>query len=143
MRIVLGLAASALAGVAAVAATGSDPFIVPFFIGLTFLGGLEASAAHPPFIGQRRLLGRGAELVWLLAAAWVGVLLLMYNTVWEHVGPQPGAAVFYLGVPATVYHLLGLYGGVVLVLISAYGPARWFQRSGPVENRQASSRLAS
>ncbi len=131
MRIVLGLAGSALAGIAAVVATGSDLFIVPFFIGLTFLGGLEASAVHPPFIGQRRLLARGAALVWLLAAVWVGVLLLMYNTVWEPSMPPPRPDVFYMGLPATAYHLIGLYGGVVLVLVSAFGPERWFQRSRP------------
>ena len=56
MRSVLGIAASGLAGLAAVVATAADPFIVPFFIGLTFLGGLEASAAYPPFAGWRRLL---------------------------------------------------------------------------------------
>lgn len=143
MRSVLGLVASALAGLAAVIATQADPFIVPFFIGLTFLGGLEASAAHPPFVGWRRLVARGAALVWLVAAVWVGVLLGMYVTVWQASMPERGPEPAYLGLPATVYHLLGLYGGVLLVLLSAFGPDRGFQRSRPLENPQARSQVAS
>jgi hypothetical protein len=126
MRSTLGLAASALAGLAASVAATADPTIVPFFIGLAILGGVVAAAASPPFAGQRRLVARGAALLWLIAVVWVGVLLLMYNTVWEHVGPRPTPELTFLGLPATVYHVIGLYGGVVLVLTSAFGPGRWF-----------------
>jgi hypothetical protein len=129
MRSLLGMAAAAMAGLAASVATDADRAIVPFFIGLAVLGGIEAAAAQPPFTGQRRLVARGAALLWILAAVWVGVLLLLYNTVWEHVGPPPVPEPTYLGVGATAYHLIGLYGGVVLVLVSAFGPARWFERS--------------
>ncbi len=128
MRSTLGVAASALAGLAASVAATADPTIVPFFIGLAILGGVEAAAAYPPFVGQRRLVARGAALLWLIAAVWVGVLLLMYNTVWEHVGPPPTPELTFMGLPATVYHLIGLYGGLVLVLASAFGPGRWFER---------------
>lgn len=91
MRGAFGLGASGLAGLAAVVASlDGDADIVPFFVGLTFLGGVEAWAAHPPFVGRRRLLARGAALLWLFAAVWVGVLLLMYLTVWQASGPPPG-----------------------------------------------------
>jgi hypothetical protein len=132
MRSTLGVAASALAGLAASVAATADPTIVPFFIGLAVLGGVEAAVAYPPFRGGRRLVARGAALLWLVAAAWVGVLLLMY-TVWEHVGPPPTPEPTFMGLPATVYHVIGLYGGVVLVLASAFGPGRWFERRESVQ----------
>lgn len=127
MRGVLALAASALAGLAAVIASlDGDADIVPFFVGLTFLGGVEAWAAHPPFVGPRRMLARGVALLWLLAAIWIGVLL-MYITVWQASSSPPrGPEATHLGLTATVYHLLGLYGGLVLSIASAFGPDGWF-----------------
>jgi hypothetical protein len=125
----LALAASALAGLAAVIASlDGDADIVPFFVGLTFVGGLEAWATHPPFVGNRRMLARGvALLLWLLAAIWIAVLLLMYVTVWQASSSPPrGPEATYFGFTATVYHLLGVYGGVLLALVSAFGPDRWF-----------------
>jgi hypothetical protein len=128
MRSVLGVAALALAVLAAFVAANADRTIVPFFIGLAFLGGVEAAAIYTPFERQRRAVARGAALLWLVAAVWVGVLLIMYNTVWEHVGPPPTPELTFLALPATVYHVIGLYGGVALVLASAFGPGRWFER---------------
>ncbi len=62
MRSVLGLGASAVAGLAAVIASlDGDADIVPFFVGLTFLGGVEAWAAHPPFVGTRRHVHLGGD----------------------------------------------------------------------------------
>ena len=143
MRSALGLTASALAGMAAVVANMDQDYdIVPFFIGLTFLGGVEAWAAHPPFVGWRRSVAGGAALLWALAASWVGVLLIMSVTVWQASGPPPGPVATYLGLPATVYHLLGLYGGVALVLASAFGPERWFDRWNPSAHGRASSEVA-
>ncbi len=121
MRSGLAIVASGLAGLAAVIASldGTND-IVPFFVGLTFLGGVAAWATHDPYIGIRRRIARTVALVWLLAAVWVGVLLIMYVTVWSgSSSPPPGPVTTYLGLPATVYHLIGLYGGVVLTLVSA------------------------
>ena len=85
MRSALGLAASALAGLAAVIASlDGDGDIVPFFVGLTFAGGVAAWAAHPPFAGPRARVAKAVALVWLVAAIWVGVLLAMYVTMfWQ------------------------------------------------------------
>ncbi|HUF07063.1 MAG TPA: hypothetical protein VMP86_06705 [Candidatus Binatia bacterium] len=132
MRSLLGLAASALAGLAAtIASLDGDADIVPFFVGLTVLGGVEAWAAHPPFEGPRRRLATGAALLWLVAVAWVGVLLVMSVTVWQASGPPPGPEATYAGLTATVYHVIGLFGGAILVAVSAFGPDPWFrQRSG-------------
>lgn len=137
MRIALGLAASGLAAIAAVVATASDPFIVNFFIALAFGGAVEAAAAYPPFEGWRRYLARGLALGWLIAAVWIGVLLVMVTTACGCSGPEPGPPVFILGVPAAAYHLTGLYGGLVLVLASAFGPDRWVARSRSVDRRNA------
>lgn len=133
MRSVLALAASALGGLAAVLASlDGDADIAPFFVGLTFLGGVEAWATHPPFVGPRRMLARGVALLWLLAAIWIGVLLLMYITVWQASSSPPrGPEATYLGLTATVYHLLGLYGGLVLSCVSAFGPDGWFAGRSP------------
>lgn len=135
MRSVLGLAASGLAALAAVVATASDPFIVNFFIALAFGGAVEAAAVYPPFEGWRRYLARGLALGWLIAALWIAVLLVMFQ---ESVGPDRGPAVLILGVPASVYHVVGLYGGLALVLASAFGPDRWFSRLQPAESSAAS-----
>ncbi len=127
MRSALGLAASALAGLAAVIASlDGDGDIVPFFVGLTFAGGVAAWAAHPPFAGPRVRVAKAVALVWLVAAIWVGVLLLMSLTVWQASGPHPTPDRSYLGLPATAYHLVGLYGGAVLVLLLAFGRSGWF-----------------
>lgn len=132
MRSVLALGASALAGLAAmIASLDGDADIVPFFVGLTFLGGVQAWAAQPPFTGMRHLVARAIALVWLLAAVWVGVLLVMLVTVWEAarpVGPTPVAEATYLGLSATAYHLVGLYGGLVLAMLAAFGRRGWFER---------------
>ena len=130
MRSALGLVASALAGLAAVISSlDGDGDIVPFFVGLTFVGGVAAWAAQPPFEGRRARVAKGVALVWLVAAIWVGVLLLMYVTVWQASstsGPSPVADQTYLGIPATAYHLIGLFGGSVLVLVLAFGRSDWF-----------------
>ncbi len=122
MRSGLAIVASGLAGLAAVIASlDGRGDIVPFFVGLTFLGGVVAWTTHDPYVGLRRRIARSIALVWLLAAVWVGVLLIMSVTVWSgSSGPTPGPINVYLGLPATVYHVVGLYGGLVLILASVF-----------------------
>lgn len=144
MRSVLALAASALAGLAAVIASlGGDADIVPFFVGLIFLGGIGAWAAHRPFEGPRRRIAQGATLLWVLAAVWVGVLLVMSVTVMQASSPPPRPEDTYLGLTATVYHLVGLYAGAALMLLSAFGPDRWLGEQGTSAGRQANSQALS
>jgi hypothetical protein len=120
MRSALGLGASALAGLAAVIASlDGDADIVPFFVLLTFAGGVAAWAAQTPFIGVRRRIARGIALAWLVGAVWIAVLLVAY--VAAEPGPPPTPDEMYLGLSATIYHLVGLYGGLVLVLLLAFG----------------------
>ena len=120
----LGLAASVLAGLAAViASVDGDADIVPFFVGLTVLGGVEAWAAKTPAVGRQRLIARLVAVVWLVAAAWVGVLLVWYVASTGTSGPPPVPEARYLGLTATAYHLIGLYGGAALVAWSAFRPS--------------------
>jgi hypothetical protein len=119
MRSLVAMAASALAGLAAVVASlDGDGDIVPFFVGLTFLGGVVAWACHPPFSGGRRTFARVIAVVWLGAAVWVAILLI-----WGRAasGPTPGPEATYLGLTATIYHLVGLYGGAALIAFGAFG----------------------
>jgi hypothetical protein len=118
MRSASALAASALAGLAAVVASlDGDTEIVPFFIGLTFLGGVEAWA----IVAGRSSVARALALLWLLAAVWAGVLLLWY-VIGGGDGPAPAPEATYLGLAAAVYHLIGLFGGAVFALSGAYAP---------------------
>jgi hypothetical protein len=141
VRSALALAASALAGLAGVIASlDRDADFVPFFVGLTFMGGLGAWAAHPPFVGGRRVVARGVALLRLVAAIWIGVVLLMSLTLARTSVPPLGPQATYLGLTATVYHLVGVYGGVVLMLASAFGPDHWFTGAAarPTGDRVAS-----
>ena len=127
MRSLLGLAAMVLAALAAVVASeDGDADIVPFFVGLTVAAGVEAWAAHPPLEGHRRHTARLIALLWLVAAAWIGALLLWSQAMSSRPPLQPEET--YLGLTATVYHVIGLYGGAVLVLASTFGPDAWFEK---------------
>ena len=126
MRGALGLAASVLAGIAGVVANqDGDSSIVPFFVGLTFLGGVVAWAAHPPYVDLRRALARIVAGAWLAAGIWIAVLLQMYR-MYGGDGPLPPPEQTYLGLAATIYHLVGMYAGLALVLVAAFAPERWF-----------------
>lgn len=117
---------AALAGV--IASLNGDADIVPFFIGLTVLAGLGAWAVHEPYGGQRRLLARGIGILWLGAAGWIGALLLWQQALCGCSYPSPiEPEATYLGLPATVYHLAGVYLGGALMAVAALsrrlGPA--------------------
>ena len=113
-----GLGASLLAGLAAVVANqDGDADIVPFFVALTVAGGIHAWASATPLIGLRRILALGITGLWMIAGVWFGALLGMYQAMCACSRPSPPAELIYLGLTATVYHLVGLYGGLVLVFI--------------------------
>ena len=133
MRRILGLAASALAAVAAIVAD-VDGGETAFFVGLTFFAGVEAWVAQSPFAGRRRLLARVIAVAWLVAAIWIGVLLLWYQAACACSGPPPQPPNLYLGLPGTVYHLLGLYGSLLLILASAFGRDQWFEGAAPARD---------
>jgi hypothetical protein len=61
----------------------------------------------------------GIALAWVLGAVWIGVLLLMYQSASR---PPPSPEETYLGLTATVYHVVAVYGGAVAVAIAAFAP---------------------
>jgi hypothetical protein len=124
-RSTLALGAILLAGLAAVVASqDGDADIVPFFVALTVAGGIGAWAVHEPYEKQRRMLARGIAIVWLGAAVWIGVLLLMYQAACACSMPAPIAPeATYLGLTATVYHLAAVYVGGALMAVAAFSRA--------------------
>ena len=131
MRSIFALAASALAGLAAVISSlDGDADLVPFFVALTFAGGVAAWAAHPPFQGARRRVAVVVAWGWLIAGAWVGVLLGLFQAWSSSSGPTPGPEATYLGLTATIYHLLGMYGGLVFMTVAVFGPEGPLERGG-------------
>ncbi|MGH2382913.1 MAG: hypothetical protein ACRDG7_17055 [Candidatus Limnocylindria bacterium] len=113
-----GLGASVLAGLAAVVAKqDGDADIVPFFVALTVAGGVHAWATATPLIGRRRVLALGITGLWMIAGVWTGALLGMYQAMCACSRPPPPVELTYFGLTATVYHLVALYGGLVLVFI--------------------------
>jgi hypothetical protein len=139
MRVGAALVASALAGVAAILASiDGDSDIVPFFVALTFLGGVAAWAVDNPQEAWRRYLVRSIALAWLVAAVWVGGLLAMYQAMCACSFPPRPPEATYLGLTATVYHLVGLYGGLAAIALAAFAPAKLLDPGRPSQASPAS-----
>jgi hypothetical protein len=121
-RSLLAIAAGLLAALAAIVANqDGDGDIVPFFVALTLAAGIAAWAVHEPFVGPRRTLARGIAVAWLGAAGWIGVLLLWFQAACGCSMPAPIAPeATYLGLTATMYHLVGVYLGGALVTVAAF-----------------------
>lgn len=123
MRVWLAVAASGLGSLGSVIASlDSHAEFVPFYAGLALLATIGAAVAHEPFVGTRRLVARVAAAVWVVAAAWVGVLLVMANTVWQAASPPPRPEQSFLGIPATAYYVAALYGGTALMALAVALP---------------------
>lgn len=128
MRAGLAVAASGLASLGSIIASlDSHAEFVPFYAGLALLATVAAAVLHEPFVGTRRLVARLAAAVWVVAAAWVGVLLVMANTVWQTASPPPRPEQSFLGIPATAYYVAALYGGTVLMTLAVALPGRHSQ----------------
>jgi hypothetical protein len=118
----LALAASALAGVAtAIASLDGDLDLVPFFVSLTFAGGLIAVLLQPPLEPTRRNVARVLALAWAGAAIWAGALLVWYQAACGCSSPPPAPVATYLGIPATAYHVAATFGGAAFVTVAAFG----------------------
>jgi hypothetical protein len=126
-RSALALAASALAGLATVVSSDAgDGDLVPFFVILTFGAGVIAALVRTPFEGQRRAVARLLSVAWLVAAVWIGSLLVWYQVACgcsrpmaEGLPPEP----MYLGLPPSAFHLAATYAGMALVLVATFGRA--------------------
>ncbi len=122
----LALAASGLAAVAtAISSLDGDADLVPFFVLLTFAGGLIAVLLQPPIAGFRRTFARFLALGWVGAAIWAGALLVWYQVACGCSSPPPAPVATYLGIPASAFHLTAAFVGGALVLVATFGsPAR-------------------
>lgn len=123
MRVSLSVGAVALAVIAVgVSILDNAQEGVAFFAAAAILAAVQAWGAREPFAGGRRRLSIGIAAAWLIAAAWVGLLLVMSQGASR---PEPEPEATYLGLTATIYHLVALYGGAVLVTLSAFLPRSW------------------
>lgn len=123
-RSLLALAAAGLAALAAtISSLDGDADLVPFFVALTVAGGAMAWAAHPPYAGVRRRITQLIAGAWFLTGCWIGVLLGLYVGIGGD-GPAPTPESTYLGLTATIYHLVGMYGGLTLAMLAAHGRDR-------------------
>ena len=122
MRSALALAAAFLAALAAVASwwSGEDD-TVAFFAVLAVVAVAIAALANGSWVGRRRLAGRSLAIAWALAAVWIGVLLVGYQTscactTAPLAGPDPNVA----GIPTTLFHVLATYLGAALVVVATF-----------------------
>lgn len=126
-RGVLAIGASALAALAGVVASlDGHADIVPFFFGLTVLGGIGAWAVREPYTGNRRVVAGLVAGLWLGAAILVGGLLLWYQALCACSYPPRPPEATYLGLTATVVHLAGVYLGGALLAVAVFS-----RRLGP------------
>ncbi len=124
MRVWLSGGATVLAVAAAVVSVpehATTPLV--FFVIAGALAGIQTWAARAPFAGRRRDLSIAIAGMWLIAAVAIGALLLYFQAAASRPEPTPEAT--YLGLTATTYHLVALYGGAILVTLSAFLPQRW------------------
>jgi len=125
MRVWLATAAVALALLAVlVSLLDNAQEALAFFTVATVAAGVQARSVREPFAGNRRRLAIGIAVLWLIAVIWIDVLLLMYQSA-SRPPPEPEAT--YLGLTATVYHLVALHGGAGLSALAAFLPRGWFR----------------
>jgi lysylphosphatidylglycerol synthetase-like protein (DUF2156 family) len=120
MRAWFSLAALVLSVIAAVVSLLDDKSLELGFFAITaILAAMQAWCVREPYEGVPKRLGMGIALVWVIGAIWIGVLLLMYQSASR---PPPSPEETYLGLTATVYHLVAVYGGALAVAIAAFAP---------------------
>ena len=123
-RSLLAAAAALLAGLAAtISALDGDADLVPFFVGLTAAGGIGAWAVREPYGGGRRRLGQAIGGLWLIAAGWIGALLIWQQVMCGCSMPPPLPEATYFGLTATAYHLAAVYLGGALMAVAAFSRA--------------------
>lgn len=116
-----GIAALLCAIAALVSLVDGRTLELGFFIIATFLAAVQAWCVREPYDVMQMRLARAIALLWLGGAIWIGVLLLMYQTASR---PPPMPETAYLGLTATVYHLVAVYGGALATLVAAFAPLR-------------------
>ena len=117
MRVRCALGAALLAAMALVVSILDDSAEgIAFFSAAAPGAAVQAWAVREPYGGARRRVAIALAVAWLVAAVWIGVLLVMYQSASR---PLPEVEATYFGLTATAYHLVALYGGAVLVAVAA------------------------
>lgn len=124
-RSFLGGAAASLAALAAavsyVDGEAAGGGVLQFFIALTVVGAIGTVAVREPYRGRRRVVARAIGAMWLAAGGYIGVLLLWQQAVCGCSYPAPtGPEATYLGLPASAFHLAGVFGGGALMAVAAF-----------------------
>ncbi len=123
MRIWFSLAAALLSVIAlAVSILDNAPEPMGFFAVTTVAALIQAWCVRDAESVELRRLAIGIAVAWVAGAIWIGVLLAMYQSASR---PPPALEETYLGLTATVYHVIGVYGGALAASIAALGPRRW------------------
>ena len=123
MRAWFSIAAALLSAIALVVSI-LDGALEPtgFFAVATVAALIQAWCLRDPESVELRRLAIGIALAWVAGAIFIGVMLGMYQSAAR---PPPAPEDTYVGLTATVYHVIGVYGGALLTLIAALGPRRW------------------
>lgn len=123
-RSLLAIGAAILTAVAAIVSQlDGDTDFVPFFLGLTVLGGAGGFAVREPYTGTRRIVGALVATAWIAVAFIIGALLLWERALCGCSMPEPMAESTYLGLTATVYHVAAVYLGGALMTVAAFSRA--------------------
>jgi hypothetical protein len=114
-------AAAALAAIAAlVSSLDGDVLELRFFLAATVVAAIQAWAVTSP---HRRMLAIGIGVTALMVAAGIDGLLVLARGSGPDF-PAPVVEATYLGLTATVYRLVALHAGAILVWIAALLPDR-------------------
>jgi hypothetical protein len=125
-RAWFSIAAGLLSAVALIVSVlDNAPEPLGFFAVATLAALIQAWCLRDPEALELRRLAVGIALAWVAGAIFIGVMLLVYQS---GTRPPPAAEKTYLGLTATVYHVIGVYGGALATLIAAVGPRRWLER---------------
>lgn len=122
MRTTLALGAAALALIAAFASgVSGETDVIGFFLVLTAAAIVIAALATGPWTRPARLLARTIAVAWVVAAVWIGALLVFYQAACGcsspvPIDPPPNMA----GIPTTLFHLLATYLGGALVIVATF-----------------------
>ena len=112
----------ALGGSEMIPPGGMDAFVVGVMQQVRVRDAETTVGAARPALWPRRL-AIAIAWAWLIAAVWIDLLLGWYQAVASRTPPTPEAT--YLVLTATVYHLIALHGGALLVMLAAHVPERW------------------
>lgn len=130
-RSILALGAAGLAAVATVVSQlDGDSMERGFFAALTLAAVIAAGALLPAAGDRGHLVAAMIAAAWTTGGVWIGVLLVQFVAACGCSRPVEPPEATYLGLTATIYHLVGMYGPNALILVAAFGRSRLLNAVG-------------